>query len=167
MARLTSKQIQEEFGLTRKQFRSQYEVFRRRVQQFNRQTGFNYSPLKEFRYSKLYPKNATIQAILGTASSPGRAVSGKSLQNIQEYTIGRYRGLINVSIELQRSVELLQTGRISLSEFVRQANEVGDVLREKRDKASALAGSEEILTGTYMSDNLVQENQEIVADILF
>ena len=75
--------------------------------------------------------------------------------------------MINVSIELQRSVELLQSGQISLPEFVRQANEVADVLREKRDKASALAGSEEILTGTYMSDNLVQENQEIVADILF
>jgi hypothetical protein len=61
MARLTSEKIIREFGLTKRQFRSEYEIFRRRVQNFNRITGFNYSALKEYRYSKLYPENATIK----------------------------------------------------------------------------------------------------------
>ena len=35
MARYSSKSIMKEFGLTRKEFRSQYEVFRRKVSNFN------------------------------------------------------------------------------------------------------------------------------------
>lgn len=166
MARLTSKKIIKEFGLTEKQFRSEYEIFRRRVQNFNRVTGFNYSALKEYRYSKLYPNNATVKAIRSVTSTPTANITRVS-KTTQEYSLGRFRGLINSSIELQNYEKQLKQGKITLKEFNKKADEIGKILAEKREKYSAVAGSEEIISGTYLSNNMVQENENLSRDPLF
>lgn len=164
---LTSKKVMKEFGLTEKQFRSEYEVFRRRVQNFNRVTGFNYSALKEYRYSKLYPNNATIQAIKDVTASSRNPNLQRASKPAQEYSLGRFRGLINSSIELQNYEKQLKQGKITLKEFNKKADEIGKILAEKREKYPAVAGSEEILSGTYLSNNLVQENQQISRDPIY
>lgn len=166
MSRLTSKKIIKEFGLTEKQFRSEYEIFRRRVQNFNRVTGFNYSALKEYRYSKLYPNNATIKAIRSVTSTPTANITRVS-KTTQEYSLGRFRGLINSSIELQNYEKQLKQGKITLKEFNKKADEIGKILAEKREKYPAVAGSEEIISGSYLSNNLVQENQQISRDPIY
>lgn len=166
MARLTSKKVMQEFGLSKKQFRSEYEVFRRRVQNFNKITGFKYSALKEYRYSKLYPRNATVQAIKDVSSSV-RPNFSKVSSASQDYVLGRFRGLINSSNALQDYELKLKRGQITLKEFADKADEIGKVLAEKRERYPAVAGSEEIISGTYMSNNLVQENEDLSRDPLF
>lgn len=165
MAKLTSKRVMQEFNLTRNEFRSQYEVFRRRVAQFNKITGSNYSPLKEFRYSKLYPENATVRTIQRVSSSP--KISQSSINISTEYVIGKFKGLENVSVELQKYASDLRAGKITAREYSEKASQVADYLKEKREKYPALAGSEEIISGTYLSNNLVTENEDFVADELF
>lgn len=164
--RLSSKKVMKEFGLTEKQFRSEYEVFRRRVQNFNKITGFKYSALKEYRYSKLYPNNATIQAIKDVTSAPSPNLQ-RAIKPAQEYSLGRFRGLINSSIKLQNYEKQLKQGKITLAEFNKKAVEIGKYLAEKREKYPAVAGSEEIISGTFLSNNLVQENQQISRDPIF
>ena len=166
MARLTSEKIMREFGLTKRQFRSEYEVFRRRVQNFNRITGFNYSPLKEYRYSKLYPENATIKTIKDITSTPNKQTF-QTVKTAENYVLGRFRGLINSSIELQQYEQQLKQGRITIEDFTSKAKQIGEYLAEKREKYPAIAGSEEIIQGTYLSNNLVQENENLIADELF
>lgn len=166
MARLSSKKVMSEFGLTKAQFRSEYEVFRRRVQNFNKITGFKYSALREYRYSKLYPQNATVQAIQDVSSAVRPNIYRASVSS-QNYVLGRFRGLINSSAELQKYEQALKNGQITLKEFSEKADEIGKILAEKREKYPATAGSEEILTGTFMSNNLVQENESLSRDVLF
>ena len=166
--KLSSEKIIKEFGLTKKQFRSEYEIFRRRVQNFNRATGFKYSALKEYRYSKLYPNNETIRAIQRTSSTPTNKVNiTRVAQGSQEYSLGRFKGLINASVELQDYAQRLKRGSITLEEFNRKANEIGKTLAEKREKYPAVAGSEEILSGTFLSNNMVRENEQLSRDPLF
>ena len=160
MARYSSKSIMKEFGLTRKEFRSQYEVFRRKVSNFNRVTGTNYSAIDEFRYSLKFPKNATIQSIQSTSSALG-SVSKRTLSAGETYIKNRYSGLINSSPILQQKVNQIGKNGYTVKDFDRDARQVAENLRTARSKNPYVA-SDEIIDDEPLNSMLVSENNQII-----
>lgn len=156
----SSKSIMKDFGLSRSEFRSQYEVFRRRVSNLNRITGSNYSPIKEFRYSLLNRESSTIRLIEKISSTP-KATSARSIEIGKQYVTNRYSGLIERNPVLKSLSEKIGEN-YTPADFDRDARKVADNLKKARER-DALIGSDEI-TFTTVPESLTNANREFITN---
>ena len=161
----SSKAIMKDFGLSKSQYRSQYEVFRRRVENLNRLTGANYSPIKEFRYSLLNKESSTIKSIEKISSAP-RSTSFRSQEIAKDFALRRYSGLIERNPALKRLSEKIgeKIGEKTYTpaDFDRDARKIADNLKKSRER-DALIGSEEI-TLTSVPESLTNANREFITN---
>ena len=155
--------IMKEFGLTKGQYRSRYEVFRRRVSNLNRLTGSNYSPIKEFRYSLLNKESTTIKLIEKMPSSPSLN-SVRSLEVSKQYVLNKYSGLIEKNPELANLSKQINEN-YTPADFDRDARLIADKLKDARTR-DATVGSEEI-SFSYVPDSLTRLNSEFITNVEF
>ena len=152
-ARYTAKQIQERYNLTPKQYRSQYEVFRRRVENFNRATGSNYSAINEFNYAKVNPNSETIQAINAMSSTRTNRVTAR-MENVAEQFVGeRFKGLRNNAPMVERAYQQIGKNGYTAKDFAKFAEQYANELAELR-KQDPLISSDAVGTEPIDEENL-------------
>lgn len=161
----SAKSIQKRFGLTPNQYRSQFNVFERRVNNLNRLTGTNYNARREFRYSKLFPESETIKTIQSVSSTPN-ANSVKTINASKQYLENRYQGLMNSSPALREKFNNIGKDGYSLKDFNEDAKESAERLKNAR-RTDALVGSEEFFNESDVSPDLVSENEDFDFDEIF
>ncbi|MBQ1997051.1 MAG: hypothetical protein II238_01235 [Alphaproteobacteria bacterium] len=169
-ARYTAKQIQQRYNLTPKQYRSQYEVFRRRVENFNRATGSNYSAINEFNYAKVNPNSETIKAINAMSSiiPEDKKISLKMERQATEYVGERFRGLRNNAPMVERAFQRIGQNGYTAKDFAKFAEQYAEELKNQR-KQDPLIASDAVGTEPINEDNLnaleeIQGDYDLIFD---
>lgn len=167
-ARYTAKQIQQRYNLTPKQYRSQYEVFRRRVENFNRATGSNYSAINEFNYAKVNPNSETIKAINAMSSARTGRVTSR-MENVAEQYVGeRFRGLRNNAPMVERAYQRIGQNGYTAKDFAKFAEQYAEELVRQR-KQDPLIASDAVGNEPINEDNLnaleeIQGDYDLIFD---
>lgn len=167
-ARYTAKQIQQRYNLTPKQYRSQYEVFRRRVENFNRATGSNYSAINEFNYAKVNPNSETIKAINAMSSARTGRVTSR-MENVAEQYVGeRFRGLRNNAPMVERAYQRIGQNGYTAKDFAKFAEQYAEELARQR-KQDPLIASDAVGNESINEDNLnaleeIQSDYDLIFD---
>ena len=163
-ARYTAKQIQERYNLTPKQYRSQYEVFRRRVENFNRATGSNYSAINEFNYAKVNPNSETIQAINKMTSNilKEKNITMTMERQAQQFLGERFRGLRNNATQVEELYQQIGKNGYTARDFARDAKDYAQKLAEQR-KQDPLIGTNDVDAEPINENNLnaLEEIQDV------
>lgn len=145
-------------GMSAEQYKREYTKFAAQVRNYNAVAGSQYSPAKEFYYSKKYAGDLSpaLEAILQTPATRARsagasALTGKALQATEaraaEVVLTRWDGFIRASMnayaaghgsgEAQHIAQLLDAGLITAAEAERQFKELAHIRDVRREKDPA------------------------------
>ena len=133
--------IQKMTGWSDTEYNRKYNVYQKRVSNFNRLTGSHYSAQKELYYSIKYADNpslaqSAIEAIPTRTSTNAKSVAG-------DYISQKFSGLISENRGLKAIQEQYQNGEISITEYAQKMRNAADELHRRR-KDNPLYGSDSI-----------------------
>lgn len=158
----SAKAIQKRFNLSETQFRREYNAFSRRVANLNRIAGTNYSAIREYRFSKLFPDTTTIKSI-NSIPTTKNASSDSAMESVKDYLENRFDGLMNANPKLKEKFDSIGQNGYSVSDFAKDAKQFGDSLNESRHN-DPVVNSENYDSDTPVSDGLIEENRNIDFD---
>lgn len=131
--------IQKMTGWSDTEYKRKYNVYQKRVSNFNRLTGSHYSAQKELYYSIKYADDPSI-AQSTIESTPTRA--GIRAENIAaDYIFQKFGGLIAENRGLQAIKDKYEKGEISITDYAQKMKEAAEELHRRR-KDNPLYGSD-------------------------
>lgn len=133
--------IQKMTGWSDTEYNRKYNVYQKRVSNFNRLTGSHYSAQKELYYSIKYADDPSLAQSAIEATPTRKSTRAESVAG--DYISQKFSGLISENRGLKAIQEQYQNGEISITEYAQKIRNAADELHRRR-KDNPLYGSDNI-----------------------